>query len=78
MNLTERRSPENNLSNLMRHRIKERHEMLFCPQIISIESFLISPKKTVYDIYYINIDQVQVCFVTQTFSSVKTKMYAFR
>ena len=43
MNLTERRSPENNLSNLMRHRLNERHECYFGPQNILIESFLSSP-----------------------------------
>ena len=31
IDLRKRRSPENNLSNLMRHRLKERREMLFWP-----------------------------------------------
>ena len=31
INLGERRSPENNLSNLMRHRLREGHDMLFWP-----------------------------------------------
>ena len=31
INLKERRSPENNLSNLMRHRLKKRHEKIFWP-----------------------------------------------
>ena len=45
INLTERRSPENNLSNLMRHRLNKRHECCFGPQIILIESFLSSPNE---------------------------------
>ena len=45
INLTERRSPENNLSNPMRHRFKERHDCNFGPQTILIESFLISPNE---------------------------------
>ena len=45
MNLTERRSPENNLSNPMRHRFKERHDCNFGAQTIFIESFLISPNE---------------------------------
>ena len=45
INLSERRSPENNLSNLMRHRLNERHECYFGPQTILIESFLSSPNE---------------------------------